>query len=395
MDTYKLIRDDFSDEELEVVDIIKEHVRLYSTLPALTTVEALWGSSFPIIGSEPLVFWADEIIKRASNKLIMDGIAEIRVSVANNKTPEARNTLKKLYLTLQDRTGSSPVVNLAEVIPDVILEHDRRQVSRRDAVIPFGFPYIDRVSRGMQAGDFNTVVGRTRVGKTYLLLKMANAAHKAGKTPLFITTEMSPTQCVKRLLAVRNRIPYNAIKNGRLIYHMGRNKILEDYKQLMASEVPFLIMKSSLSTTLEDIVIHVKEKKPDCVYVDGAYLLRTEDSKRWSSYERVSHGANTLKMLAQEENVPIIASYQTKRNTAGGLDDVYMSDVIAQNSSIMLGMKNVDEKPADSDGWEKFQYKKLEILKGREGEQGAILMVFDLEKMLIEEIEVISESEST
>jgi replicative DNA helicase len=394
LDACGLEDNDFSDEELEVVGIIKEHIKLYSVIPAITTVEALWGRRFPEFDSEPIRYWADEVIKRAANKLIMDNIEGVISFVANNKTDEAQAKIKKLYLQLQERRSSSPVVNVAEVVPDVIKEHDKKQVSRREALIPFGFPYIDKVSGGSQPGDFNTIVGRTRVGKTYLLLKMANEAYLAGKSPLFITTEMSPTRCVKRLLALRNKIPYNAIKNGRLIWHMGRQKIMADYRTLLDSKVPFLMMKSSLSTTLEDIIIYVKEIRPDCVYVDGAYLLRSDESRKLSSYERVSHGANVLKMLAQEAEIPVIATYQTKRHTSGGLDDVYMSDIIAQNSSLMIGIKNVEEKPSDSSDWEKFQYKRLEILKGREGERGVILAVFDLDKMIIQELEVLSDSES-
>jgi len=387
-----LSADDFNESELEVVDLIKNHVRLYSVLPSTKTVEAEWGSRFPDFPDEPVNYWSDNIIKRTSSFQILEASEVLKNDVLNTNVDGAYKKLRELYLKLQERRASNPITNLQEVGLEVLQEHDKRQVARREATIPFGFPYLDKISSGAHPGDFIAIVGKRGAGKTYFMLKMANAIHEAGKVPMVVSTEMNPVQYARRILALRNKVKFEAIRSGRLIHNKGRAAIESDLENLSNNAIPYLIMKSALSNTLEDIIVHVKEKRPDCVYVDGAYLLKSDSSKKQNRFEQYSHGADMLKLLAQETGIPVIATYQLLRKTAGGLDDVYMSDVIAQNATLVLGVKDADEQTTGDVEWNSVKYKILEVLKGREGESGRILVHFDLERMIIEEVEVLHES---
>jgi len=392
LNNFGLKVEDFDEREQEVIEIIKNHILIYSVLPSKETVEAEWGTQFSKFPREPIDYWTDGIIRRSANMLISESFDAVKRHISNNDVDEAQARIKKLYLELQERRGAPPAVNLADLGKLVLEEHDKAQVSRHDAVISLGFPYLDKVSAGAHPGDFIAIVGKRSAGKTYIMLKMANAIHAAGKVPMVISTEMSPVQYARRILALRSGIKFSAIRTGRLIHHIGRSMIETDIQTLLECKNPYLVMKSALTTTLEDVILHVKEKRPDCVYVDGAYLLRSEYSKRLNRFEQYSHGADMLKLLAQDTGIPVIASYQLRRKTAGGLDDVYMSDVIAQNATLVIGISDVEEEHKNEAGWESVKYKIIEILKGREGETGKILVYFDMERTKIEEVEVLSES---
>ena len=125
--------------------------------------------------------------------------------------------------------------------------------------------------------------------------------------------------------------------------------------------------------------------------MDGAYLLKGKGAK--SRFEQVSSGVETLKLLAQEVNKPIIATYQIgNKKGSVSLENVYQSDVIVQVASIVFGMRN-DTENNDEDENERVisgrSYKILDILKGREGEKGRIRILFDMMQMLVEEVEVL------
>jgi replicative DNA helicase len=269
----------------------------------------------------------------------------------------------------------------------MVLEgHDKRQRSGQMAGIPFGFEYIDNMSDGAQAGDTIAVVGRPSVGKSYIMFKMILTAYAAGYMPLVISMEMSAVQCARRLLALYSSVPANSIRFGKLS-HWGRQKLLAGINRL-PSDFIFPIIQGSLDITIDSIEAKIRDARPAAVYIDGAYLIRTKAyiKARW---DRVAEVAEIMKKYAGKYDIPIFASYQFNKQGAGSLANIGGSDAIGQLASIVF---SIDEEKAMSDAARRgIFYKTLELIKGREGEKGKILLLYNMIQMLIEQHSVVED----
>lgn len=239
-------------------------------------------------------------------------------------------------------------------------------------------------------GDHLFVLGDfTVTHNSYLMLNSANFAWDAGNVPLFATYEMAPKQCVRRILALRTHINATDIRMGRLS-HWGTRLLSRGLHLMEESETgrPFYILQGSLHSTAEDLALRVKEYKPSVLYVDGAYLLKTRINAR-SKWEMISDAAEWLKDIAMDNNIPVIASYQFNRKGSGDLGNIGYSDTIGQLASIVIGIAN-EAVGEIGDGWEAKQYKLLELLKGREGEKGIVRVLYDMQRMFIQQDSLIS-----
>jgi hypothetical protein len=129
--------------------------------------------------------------------------------------------------------------------------------------------------------------------------------------------------------------------------------------------------------------------------IDGAYLLSHED-KKLNKYQRVDANCEAMKReLAARCKIPVVASFQFNRVAAKkiskneekktdvelqvGLEDIAHSDAIGQISSIVLGFFE-EQTP------ENINVKRVDILKGRGGEQGVFKCRWDFQHMDFSEI---------
>ena len=103
--------------------------------------------------------------------------------------------------------------------------------------------------------------------------------------------------------------------------------------------------------------------------------------------------ARTQEILAEYPNAEV-----TEVDSHWKLDELNQNPELIQEwtqvkaHTLVLGVKDADEQTTGDVEWNSVKYKILEVLKGREGESGRILVHFDLERMIIEEVEVLHES---
>jgi len=227
---------------------------------------------------------------------------------------------------------------------------------------------------------------------SYFLASMANSAWVEGERPLYAAFEMSNLQNARRLVALQTNLSATALRLGRLGFH-GRKKLVSYLKDLKKNRLkklhdeeesrePFFLLQGSLHSTVEDLVIAVQELKPSVLYVDGAYLLHTSN-RNLARWERVSNTAEYLKSVGVEFGIPIISTYQFNRRGAGQLGNIAHADVIGQLASIVISIDDEDDSDEMERSISSKRYKTLELLKGREGESGAIRVLYDMHSMKI------------
>jgi len=379
-------------DELVVYEYIRSHFNRYGAVPDRDTINVEINILLPDASHEPFGYWADAVVDRRLSTLLVEGARNITSLVRNGELPTAVQDARTLAASLNDVKSTDQMLDLRDLTSRVVSLHDARQRTAGFGGIPFGFPYLDFISDGAQPGDTVAVVGRPGVGKSYVMLKMALSCYLDGKVPMFLTMEMPPVQCARRLAGLITRAPVDLIRLGRLSY-WGRRRLNINLADLWEhAEQPFHIIQGSLSSTVEDLAVRIQETRPDAIYIDGAYLLRSAN-KHGNKWETVTDTAEYIKRIAAEYEVPLISSYQFNRKGAGNISNIGLSDAIGQLASIVIGLDNEDTD-GEFQAWAPVSHKLLQLLKGREGESGVMRLLFDMSKMLVQQDGVVSGSET-
>jgi len=383
--------DFFTEDEKLVFEYYESHWDMYGAAPSVATVEVATDHRFGIIRAlETFEFYVDRLRERFVRRQA-HSLREHLDSLSGTKdVDEIRAAIDQTSLTLGEIQPSKGIDDITTGFQEVFERYQRRARSGRISGVRFGMPFLDTETDGAQPGDLISVVGRTRIGKTYFLLSWALAAYLgdpikeiSGKSVFFLSMEMERLAAFNRLLGLYSRMDPDEIRKGR-IPSFAVDRINQAYDTIRADDgTYFKIMSGGMVASTLQVARSISMYRPDVVYIDGAYLLQADQSLR-STWERVFSTVNFLKMLAEREGIPIICSYQFNKRGAGRLENIAFSDTIGMTSSIVIGL---DDYQDDSD--DRTPRRKAELLKGREGEEGAISVLYDIKRGLIQQDRVI------
>ena len=208
-----------------------------------------------------------------------------------------------------------------------------------------GFSDLDRITSGWQKSDLVVVAARPGMGKTAFVLSLArNAAVGFNKPIAFFSLEMSSVQLVQRMIASETGIPAEKLKKGQL------NPV--EWQQLVSmtgklSEAPIYI-DDTPALSIFDLRSKCRRLKVqhniELIVVDYLQLMRSDvDAKSGNREQEISSISRSLKAIAKELNVPIIALSQLSRavESRGGikrpqLSDLRESGAIEQDADMVL-----------------------------------------------------------
>ena len=181
--------------------------------------------------------------------------------------------------------------------------------------IPSGFNELDAVTSGWQKSDLVIIAARPAMGKTAFVLSMAKNMAVDYKIPCAIfSLEMSDVQLVNRLIVNVTRITGDKIKNGTLENHEWEqlNNKVNDLLQapIYVDDTPQLSVLE-LKTKARRLV---KEHGVQIIVIDYLQLMTAEGMNFYSREGEVSLISRSLKGLAKELDIPIIALAQVNRN---------------------------------------------------------------------------------
>jgi replicative DNA helicase len=211
--------------------------------------------------------------------------------------------------------------------------------------VPSGFSSLDRLTSGWQPSDLIIVAARPGMGKTSYTLALArNAAMDFGKPVALFSLEMSSTQLVQRLISMEAEIPGSKLRSGKL----------EDYEW---QQLHTTIERMSAAPIFIDDTpgINIFELRAKCrrlkmqhdiqmVIIDYLQLMSgsSENNRNANREQEISNISRSLKGLAKELNVPVIALSQLSRavEVRGGskrpqLSDLRESGAIEQDADIV------------------------------------------------------------
>ena len=218
------------------------------------------------------------------------------------------------------------------------LHEDHREITG----VPTGFPDLDRLTSGLQPANLIIVAARPAVGKSTLGLDVARHAAVRGSVPTVVfSLEMSRTELVQRLMCAECTVDMQRLRTGRMEE--------SDWTRLTRSlgklaDAP-LFIDDSPGTTMMEIRAKCRRLKQrhglGLVVVD--YLQLMQPSKRFENRQQeVSEISRSLKLLAKELEVPVIAISQLSRQTEARSDrrpmlsDLRESGALEQDSDVVL-----------------------------------------------------------
>ncbi|MCX7025683.1 MAG: replicative DNA helicase [Spirochaetes bacterium] len=270
--------------------------------------------------------------------------------------------------------------SIRELLPDTMktietLYRTKNQYSG----IASGFDHLDAMTSGFQNSEFIIIGARPSVGKTAFALNIASNIAIRGKHPTaFFTLEMTDMAITQRILASEARINSKRIQSG-LIKQSELHDLMEAAGRIYEAPLYIIDMPNMPLLDLRTMARRLKsEKKVEIIFIDYLTLVTHEntDIPRW---EQISSISRSLKALARELRIPVVALSQLTRTAEGKeptLADIRESGSIEQDADLIMFIhrnretdKSEDERPAASPT-------KLLISKQRNGPVGTVNIVF-------------------
>ena len=338
----------------------------------------------------PLDHYAEIIKQRSITRQLMQTNRGIEDLIKNPQGLDGQKLLdeaERRIFALNDEANNSQsnILSMKELVPQSI---DRLQVLSESgsALIgaSTGFNAIDKMLQGLQDGDLIVVAGRPSMGKTAFALNIAENVALNEENPggvLFFSLEMSAEQLTTRLLAGMSRFNQQDIRSGRLD-NQQLSYIFEQGNKL--KKIPFFIDDSSLLSPMElrARARRVNRTEPNglsLIVVDYLQLMQIPGSNE-NRVNQISEISRSLKSLARELNVPVIALSQLSRaveqrgrDKKPMMSDLRDSGAIEQDADVIIFLYRDKQYNPDSE-----EENKAEIIVGkqRNGPTGTVTLSF-------------------
>ncbi len=291
------------------------------------------------------------------------------------------NAEKKIFNIMQDKNqkGYSPLKDvLVESFNKLEELYNRKQ---HITGVPTGFTELDYKTAGLHGSELILIAARPAMGKSAFVLNIAaNAAIKA-KTPVVIfSLEMSKEQMVNRILCSEAMVDSNKVRTGKLEE--------DDWVKLAGAIGPLSEADIYIDDTPGISITEIRakcrklklEKNIGLVIIDYLQLVQGSNNRKNGSREQeISEISRSLKILAKEIGVPVIALSQLSRAVEQRpdhrpmLSDLRESGAIEQDADIVMFLYRDDYYNKDS---EKKDIAEVIIAKHRGGSTGTIELLW-------------------
>jgi replicative DNA helicase len=272
----------------------------------------------------------------------------------------------------------------------------REAAKRTDGLsgVQTGFKDLDKITSGWQNSDLIIIAARPAMGKTAFVLSMAKNMAVNFNIPVgLFSLEMANVQLVNRLIVNVTELTGEKIKNGQLAPHEWHQL---DSKVRVLYDAPIYIDDTASLSVFElrtKTRRLVKEHKVKCIIIDYLQLMNASGMSFGSREQEVSIISRSLKGLAKELNIPIIALSQLNRSveTRTGRDgfdakrpqlsDLRESGAIEQDADIVCFIHRPEYYKiyADEHGNDLTGKAEIIVAKHRNGSTGVVLLEFKKE----------------
>lgn len=253
--------------------------------------------------------------------------------------------------------------------------------------VPTGFPDLDNLIGGLQKSDLIILAARPSLGKTSLALDIAkNAALKANASVGIFSLEMSRDQLVDRLIAAQGRVDLWRLRTGKLSAEGDDSdfvRIRDAMEEL--SHAPLFIDDAAMPTVMQIRAMARRlqaEHGLDLIVIDYLQLIKGNGYTD-NRVQEVSEISRSLKGLAKELNVPVLALSQLSRavemrtGSKPKLSDLRESGSLEQDADLVMFIYREDKAKENS---ERQNIASIMVEKHRNGPTGIVDLYFNAEQ---------------
>ena len=364
----------------EPIDIIT----LKAELSSMNKLEAVGGLEYIAVLPDkvPTTANVDRYIKIVEEKAMLRNLIKTANEILNmgyepTEVPERVMDLaeKKIFDVMQKKSqkGYTPIKDvLVESFAKLEELYNQKQ---HVTGVPTGFIDLDRMTAGLHGSEFILIAARPAMGKSAFALNIgAYAATRANIPVAIFSLEMAKDQVANRILCSEALVDSNAVRTGELTDE-DLSKLAETSGELSQAQI---FIDDTAGISVMEIRAKCRklklEKNIGLVIID--YLQLVQGSGKTSSREQeIAEISRSLKILAKEIEVPVIALSQLSRAVEARpdhrpmLSDLRESGSIEQDADIVMFLYRDDYYNEDS---EKKNQAEVIIAKQRAGSTGTV-----------------------
>ena len=337
----------------------------------------------------PNLLYLEEYISLINDKFLRRSLIKIGYKIINSAyvtnlpLETILNGLELEIFNLTNEIKTQKIYTNAELLSNVFSELKQKSLNPSLAGLISGFYELDSFTQGFQKSDLIIIAGRPSMGKTALALNIGSNIIKNLSLPvLFFSLEMSKEQLIYRIITTETSISNMRLKTGNL-YSEDWLKLREIIKNF--SSLPFFI-DDRPDPTIQDIKMKIKkvifeQNQIGLVIIDYLQLMQNSKFRTENRSQELSQITRSLKNLAREFQVPIIALSQLSRSVEGRtnkrpiLSDLRESGSIEQDADVVLMLYR--ESYYNPDSFNNNNNVQLIIAKQRNGPTGTVNLQFD------------------
>ena len=323
-----------------------------------------------------------------SEKAVLRRLIKLTEEIENdcylNKEPVEvimEETEKKMFQLLGQR-NSGDFMPIRQVVINTLENIERASKTKGNVTgIPTGFTDLDYKTSGLQNSDFILIAARPSMGKTAFVLNIAQyMAFKKDKAVAIFSLEMSREQLMNRLLSMESKVDSQHLRTGNLKDDEW-GKLIESAgmigeSRLMIDDTPGISIGEMRSKCRK----YKLEHGLDIIIIDYLQLMSgSGKSSSESRQQEISDISRSLKALARELNVPVVALSQLSRAVEQRTDhrpmlsDLRESGAIEQDADVVMFIYRDDYYNKDS---ENKGIAEIIIAKQRNGPIGTVNLVW-------------------
>lgn len=361
---------------------LQEKLNSKDVPPEIASQEFLMKLTMAVPTTANVKYYADIVREKAILRRLIKANDELNNSCYGGQEPvdSILDQAEKNVFQLIQGQGGDELTPIRDIVMDALTRVERAAKNKGNVTgIPTGFVYLDSKMAGLQPSDLILIAARPSMGKTAFALNIAQyVALKQHMSVGIFSLEMSKEQLVNRLFALEGGIDAQKLRVGDLAP--------DDWERLLESSGAIgrsrLMIDDTPGITIQEMRSKCRKMKLeqglDLVVID--YLQLMESSGRVESQQqKISEISRSLKGLARELNVPVIALSQLNRALEARpdkrpmLSDLRDSGAIEQDADVVMFIYRDDYYNKDS---EAKNVAEIIIAKQRNGPVGTVKLTW-------------------
>jgi replicative DNA helicase len=364
---------------------------LTGELKQLSKLEEVGGASYVasltnvVPSSANIEYYAKTVQNQSLRRALLRVSGEVTAQSFDQSLEERlilEEAQQKLF-DLSDNRQAFKAKSMHELVPEVMAIIERLHAAKKEYTgVPSGFDDLDKLTSGFQASEFIVIGARPSMGKTALALSMASNISIQNSIPAaFFTLEMSDMSLLMRLFSSESKINSNALRTGFLSNSMDFPNLMEAAGRIYDAPLYIVDIPNMKLLDLRAQARRLRvQQKVEIVFIDYLGLISSENS-RIPRYEQIAEVSRSLKSLARELEIPVIALAQLTRAAEGekpNLSSLRDSGSIEQDADVVMFLhrEREFEKNGQNDGKTEDGKTSLILAKQRNGPVGTVNLTF-------------------